>query len=324
MPGRIIRKWRPPLLLVLGGTLGAVLTLPPAGLLALRALSPTLGFRQSALLITALVLITTAILAFLLWRLLLRPVTALAARAETLQAGDAGALIPLEHYGTRELRDLGQSVLDMAATLHNREAAIRSFTDHVTHEFKTPLTAIRGAAELLEMGGDTGEDHQLYATILGATARMEQLLAALRQMAAAREPLHRGETTLSALLPRLARDFPQLAFRAIGGDITLPLATEGLAIVLHHLAQNAAEHQARHITFAAQALPDGATLTVGDDGSGISSGNRARIFDPFFTTKRDHGGTGMGLSIARTLLHAHSATLHLANDDTGTTFMIEF
>lgn len=326
MPRRIIKKWRPPLYLVLGGVLGAVLTAPLAGLLAVRFLSGTFGFRHAALLIAVLVIVMTAVLGYLLWRLILRPVTALAARAEALQSGDASTLIPLPHYGTRELRHLGQSVLDMAATLHNRTAAIRSFTDHVTHEFKTPLTAIRGAAELLDTGDASGENRQLQATILGATARMEQLLAALRQMAAAREPLYRGETSLSALLPTLSRDFPHLTFHSTGAQITLPLATQGLAIVLHHLSENAAEHGARQVTLAAQTRSDGPALTVSDDGAGISPGNRARVFQPFFTTKRDAGGTGMGLSIAHTLLQAHAATLRLAdtNAGTGTHFVIEF
>jgi signal transduction histidine kinase len=196
MPRRIVQKWRPPLLVVLGGTLAAVLTLPPAGLIAVRSLSPALGFRTSALLVTASVILVTAILAFLLWRLLLRPVTALAARTEALSAGDDTALAPLEHYGTSELEHLGESVLTMAATLQNREAAVRSFTDHVTHEFKSPLTAIRGAAELLELA-DPGNE-SLRANILAATARMEQLLAALRKIAAARAP----STTAPRRCPR--------------------------------------------------------------------------------------------------------------------------
>lgn len=324
MPRRITKKWRPPLLLVLGGVLGAVLIAPLAGLVAVRFLSGILGFRQSAILIALVVVLMTSALGYLLWRLILRPVTALAARAELLQSGDASALAPHEHYGTRELRHLGQSVLDMAATLHNRQAAIRSFTDHVTHEFKTPLTAIRGAAELLNTGATDADSHQLSATILAATARMEQLLAALHRIASAREPLYRGQTRLSVVLPTLVRDFPQLRFLATGDDIALPLAAEGLTIVLRHLTENAAEDHATCVTFTVQADASGATLKVSDDGRGISSGNRAHVFKPYFTTKRDTGGTGMGLSIAQTLLHAHSASLRLVGSDVGTTFAIEF
>ena len=324
MPRRIIKKWRPPLLLVLGGVLGAVLIAPLAGLAAVRVLSAILGFRQSAIVIAIVVVIMTSAMGYLLWRLILRPVTALAARAELLQSGDASALAPLEHYGTRELRHLGQSVLDMAATLHNREAAIRSFTDHVSHEFKTPLTAIRGASELLNTGVTDDDSLRLYATILAATDRMEQLLTALQRIASAREPLYRGQTSLSAVMPTLARDFPQLPFHAAGDDIALPMAADGLVIVLRHLTENAAEDHATRVTFTAQSDASGATLMVSDDGRGISNGNRAHVFKPYFTTKRDTGGTGMGLSIAQTLLQAHSASLRLADSDVGTTFVIEF
>ena len=320
MPRRIVQKWRPPLLVVLGGTLAAVLTLPPAGLIAVRSLSPALGFRTSALLVTASVILVTAILAFLLWRLLLRPVTALAARTEALSAGDDTALAPLEHYGTSELEHLGESVLTMAATLQNREAAVRSFTDHVTHEFKSPLTAIRGAAELLELA-DPGNE-SLRANILAATARMEQLLAALRKIAAARAPLHHGTTTLSAVLPEIVR--PSLSQSATGEHIPLPLAAEGLRIVLTHLIENAAEHGATQIDLHVSARQEGPRLTVSDNGPGISPGNRDRVFTPFFTTRREKGGTGMGLAIARTLLQAHGGSISLADSQHGATFVIDF
>jgi two-component system OmpR family sensor kinase len=307
MPRRIVQKWRPPLLVVLGGTLAAVLTLPPAGLIAVRSLSPALGFRTSALLVTASVILVTAILAFLLWRLLLRPVTALAARTEALSAGDDTALAPLEHYGTSELEHLGESVLTMAATLQNREAAVRSFTDHVTHEFKSPLTAIRGAAELLELA-DPGNE-SLRANILAAAARMEQLLAALRKIAAARVPLHHGTTTLSAVLPEIVR--PGLSQSTTGEQIT-------------HLIENAAEHSATQIDLHVSARQEGPRLTVSDNGPGISPGNRDRVFTPFFTTRREKGGTGMGLAIARTLLQAHGGSISLADSQHGATFVIDF
>ncbi|MFZ1661139.1 MAG: HAMP domain-containing sensor histidine kinase [Paracoccaceae bacterium] len=320
MPRRIVQKWRPPLLVVLGGTLAAVLTQPPAGLIAVRNLSPALGFRSSALLVTASVILVTAILAFLLWRLLLRPVTALAARTEALSAGDDAALAPLEHYGTTELEHLGESVLTMAATLQNREAAVRSFTDHVTHEFKSPLTAIRGAAELLELS-DTGNE-SLRANILAATSRMEHLLAALRRIAAARAPLHRGNTTLSAILPEIAR--PGLTQTTSGEHVPIPLASDGLRIVLTHLIENAVEHGATQIDLHTTEHREGPRLTISDNGSGISPGNRERVFTPFFTTKREKGGTGMGLAIARTLLQAHGGSIVLGDSQKGATFIIDF
>jgi signal transduction histidine kinase len=61
---------------------------------------------------------------------------------------------------------------------------------------------------------------------------------------------------------------------------------------------------------------------VSDDGPGISEANRAHVFDPFFTTHRDHGGTGMGLTIARALLHSHGGTIELLPSEKGARFRL--
>lgn len=319
MPGRITRKWRPSLLFVLGGAVGMVLMLPPAGLLAVRWLSPYLDFRTSALIVGLLVLIAAMLLAWLLWRLLLRPIRSLAARADALRA-DGATPEPLDHYGTAELRDLGQSVLDMARALQNREATVRAFTDHVSHEFKAPLTAIRGAAELLQDDPALdGENVRLVQTITRAVARLDRLLDALRATAAAREPRYQGACHPTALLAALRAQFPGLDVQVTGADLALPMSADGMMVALTHLAQNAAAAGARRLTLA---VGDGPSLTVADDGPGISPGNRAEVFRPFFTTRRAAGGTGMGLAITRSLIEAHGGTIILQPSASGAEFRI--
>jgi signal transduction histidine kinase len=310
-------------LLVLAGTLGAVLSFPVFGLLALRAMIGDMGFRQSAILITLAIVLATAVLAFLLWRLLLRPIRALAARAEALKSGGP-VPEPLAHYGTRELRDLGESVLDMARHLHNREATVRSFTDHATHELKTPITAIRGAAEVLLDGATDEGDRQLAATILAAAGRMEDQLAALRRIAAAREGGFAGTCRLDDIAPAMQASFPALGLDINGANVALPLAPDVLSAVLQQLLGNAALHRATRVRLSATDATGGPTLTVADNGSGISPGNRARIFEPFFTTRREEGGTGMGLAIVRALIEARGGTVELLPGTEGASFLIRF
>ena len=321
MPSGIARKWRPPLLLVLGGTLGAVLAAPLLGLAALRALEEALGFGQSAALIGLAVVAVTLILGFLLWRLLLRPIRALAARAESVRDGGPEPA-PLDHYGTRELRDLGESVLGMAAALSNRERTIRTFTDHVTHELKTPIAAIRGPAELREgPPAFAQQGPRRVPTILASARRMEEQLTALRRVAAVREPTHRGEARLAEVLPALRAAFPGLELRADGPDVSVPLDRDGLDIVLRHLIGNSAGHGALRVTLSAR---DGPDLVIVDDGTGIAEGDRPRVFDPFFTTRRETNGTGMGLTIVRNLLQAHGGQIELLPSANGAAFRIRF
>jgi signal transduction histidine kinase len=307
------------LLLVLGGAVGAVLVLPMLALLAMPLSAEAIGEGKARAFLALALAVAALVLAYLLARLLLSPIRALAAWAAAVPGRGAA---PLPHYGTRELGELGRSVLDMARALENRAASIRSFTDHVTHELKTPLTAIRGAAEMLAASeGLSPEDRRLADMVLASAARMEVELAALRRVAAAREPGAAGETTLDALAPGLRADFPGLELAIEGGGAALPLVPERLKAVLAQLLGNSEAHGARRVVLRAEAA---GALDISDDGPGISPGNRERIFEPFFTTRREAGGTGMGLPIAEALLAASGAAIALVPGPGGARFRIEF
>ena len=232
----------------------------------------------------------------------------------------------IDHYGTQEVGELAQAVLDMAEVLQSREMAVRGYTDHVTHELKTPLTAIRGAAELLEADEDlTAESRHLVEAIAEAEKRAVKLLGAAREIAAARMPEHRGTTSLSACLTQLRERFPQIEIDADNADEKIPLAQSGLEIVLGQLTQNAVGAGATRMTLMSGKGIEGTWLRVADNGPGISSGNATKVFEPFFTTKRDSGGTGMGLAIVQTLLLAHGSLITIDPDVVdGTGFRISF
>ena len=312
-------------MLVLGGSLMAILVLPVYAALGADILTPLTGRRNAVFIVAAGSFLATLVLGLLLWRLIRAPVQALAARAQSIRGGDAPE--GLEHYGTPEIGELAQAVLDMAEVLQSREMAVRGYTDHVTHELKTPLTAIRGAAELLEAEEDLPEGaKRLVSTIAGAEKRAVKLLGAARQIAAAREPEHRGTCRLKDCVPDLEARLSTTKLQVLKDDVELPLAQSGLAVVLGHIAENAEEAGATELTLESGESDEGPWLVVSDNGPGISSGNAAQVFEPFFTTRRDSGGTGMGLAIVQTLLLAHGALIQLVDtgEGAGTRFHIQF
>lgn len=307
MSERIKQKWRPPLALVIGGTLAAVLCLPLLGIGYFRVAGDILGWGETAWLIGWIALIATIILGFLLWRLVLRPVYALTTHALAVKEGRRDAPLP-PHFGTPEITALAQAVQDMGATLQDREAGLRAYSDHVTHELKSPLTSLIAAAELLD-GADEEDRNKLVKTVRSSAQTMQSQLEALRRLASAREPVGPGPALLSEVVGRLQADLTI----ELKGDAVLPLDGDALMAVLGHLAQNAAAHGADRLVISGE----GQSIVVRDDGAGIAAGNRNRVFDPFFTTRRGAGGTGMGLAIVRTMLQAAGGEIRLTTPDTG-------
>lgn len=318
MPREVRRKWRPPLVLVVAGTLAAVLVLPLFGVAYAQIAGDILRRRQTVILIGCIAGVTAAVLGFLLWRLVLRPVNALTDYARAIARGHGDPVRPA-HFGTAEFSQLAQSVIDMGTTLNNREAVLRSYADHVTHELKSPLTVLRGAAELLDSPGLKAADRRALLTrIDGAADRMTALLDAQRALARAQEPLAEGTCRVAPLMAELQREHPGVTLE-LASDGDLPIAAAGVRLVLTHLLANAEAHGASKVVI--DASPE--FLRVADDGPGISPGNRARVFDPFFTTRRESGGTGMGLPIVKRMLQAHGADIRLA-EGPGAVFEVVF
>jgi signal transduction histidine kinase len=281
--------------------LGTVLTEDGVAFLLL-ALATTAG----ALLVGALLL-----------RTMLRPITALRDQSHLVANGTHSSLQPLAHYGMREIADLGDAVMTMADSLALRRKAIEIHTNHVTHELKSPVTAIIGAAELLQDDALPPEVKQrLQASVMAQGRRMETLLDQLREMTRAR--LHEagppGE--LSEMTPGL----PGIEIRLKASDPKIPLSRAHGETILIHMAQNARNHGASQLDLKW----DGKTLRLSDNGAGFGEAHLDRLTDPFYTTRREQGGTGFGLAIVVALLDLYGARLTPIKTMGGAVFEIDF
>ncbi|HEV2676155.1 MAG TPA: HAMP domain-containing sensor histidine kinase [Aliidongia sp.] len=282
--------------------------------------------RRNVLLAALAVLLVTMGIGFVFLRALTRPIHELMRRTEEIQQGDRDAIRPLVHHGTREIARLSESFLDMARSLFDRSDYIATFTAHVSHELKSPLTSIQGAAELLR--DDAGqmsepERRRFLGNIIDDAARLATLVRRLRELAKADNPQLGGKTSLGTIIAKLGAS-AGLAIEAAGeSDTDIAMSEENATIVFSHLADNAAQHGASWLRVTVErGAPELMRITVADDGTGISEGNRSRIFDPHFTTRRESGGTGMGLAIVQSLLRAHGGGVRLVSADEGGTFEI--
>jgi len=274
--------------------------------------------RYALLTMLAATLFAAAVIGWMFVRLVSRPIYALRDESRAIAAGRKPDPTPLAHYGLRELAELGDSVATMAGTLSRQSEEMSTYTDHVTHELKSPVTAIIGAAELLQDGAlDPASRAKLLSNIETEGHRMSRLLGRLRDMTRLRFDREGEPGELARMLP----DVAGLKIDVVAApNATLPLSEDHGRIVLLHMAQNSRAHHAKtlQITFAGQ------ELRLSDDGDGISESDRARVAEPFFTTRRELGGTGMGLTIVAAILEGYGATLDCLPSETGALFVIRF
>ncbi|MGD9544298.1 MAG: ATP-binding protein [Methylocystis sp.] len=245
------------------------------------------------------------------------PMRELMSRTAAIARGDRAALTPVTHHGTAEFAQLTQSFFDMAEALQSRSDFIATFAAHVSHELKSPLTAIQGAAELLRedvgtpAGGMSDAERRRFLTnIIADTGRLTAIVQRLRELARAEATPIAGETTLEKGLAELRSAFSALRIEAEGPlSASVGMSLENVSVALSHLADNAQRHGATKLTISCARKGDDLMIVVRDDGRGVSRANRDRIFDSFFTTQREEGGTGMGLAIVRAMLQAHGGSI---------------
>ena len=278
--------------------------------------------------LAAALLSVGVLLALGLSRLVARPLAVVVAQAEQVALG--GEADPLRWPGTREVAALSAALTRMAAVLDRRARYIVAFAASVSHEFKTPLAGLRGAAELLEDHADTLAPHErdkLLAIVSSSTGRLEQLVRRLLDLARAdmMPPARGAATSVDAVSSTLLAKYREqgMVVTANVGTATVALPADALAAMLTNLLDNAAAYAAgAAVTIEARRDRGKTVITVSDDGPGVSAANRGRVFDPFFTTARENGGTGLGLSIVHAIAAGAGGTTELLKTEHGACFRI--
>lgn len=219
-------------------------------------------------------------------------------------------------------------VLHDITELRRLERVRRDFVANVSHEFRTPLTAIQGFAETLLAGAidDSVNRTRFLEIILEHSRRLARLtedLLVLSKMDADRLELEIQQLRVSQLIEscletaqrraaekdlRISVNLPQ-SLPDIAGD------RRRLAEVLQNLLDNAIQYTlpGGQITVSAEPQDDEVILTVSDTGIGIPKVDQPRIFERFYRVdvarSREAGGTGLGLAIAKHLVEVHGGRL---------------
>ncbi|MYE13566.1 MAG: HAMP domain-containing histidine kinase [Gammaproteobacteria bacterium] len=273
---------------------------------------------QAAVLVVAVVFGIASFTA----RTLVLPIRRLAQDAERLSAGETDTFERRRHYRVREIAELADTVAAMASNLQWRAGYVRDLARHVSHEFKTPITAIQGAVEVLRDHFDNmsaAERTHFLDNVASDVERLDRLTQRLLELA--RADMAAASDDVTDVLD-VARGLRKGAVEVGPGTARARIGRSSAEAVLTHLVDNAVEHGATRV--GVRASCDGKTveLRVEDDGEGISEGNRAHVFEPFFTTRRDRGGTGLGLAISSALVRNAGGTIELVASDRGASFRV--
>jgi two-component system, OmpR family, sensor kinase len=260
--------------------------------------------------------------AFLLARAISRPVGRVAAATRQLAQDERHEPVPVE--GPRELASLARSFNDLGEQLAKARAAERSFLLSVSHELKTPLTAIRGYAEGVEEGVLPVEE--AADTIRVEALRLERLvqdLLDLGRMNKAEFSVQRDVVDLSATVRDAVRRYEGQA-RAFGVTLEHDAPEQAPAIgdadrllqVASNLVENALRLTPPGGVVRVCASPG--ELVVEDTGPGLRPEELPRAFERFYLHSR-YGrerpvGTGLGLAIVKQLVEGMAGTVEVTSD----------
>ncbi len=258
---------------------------------------------------------------FIGWRAS-RSLRLLARVSERLSAGqvDEAALDDAKGSRILETARLAEAMGTMAALLRARMAYITEFAGNVSHEFKTPVSSLRGTIELLrdDDGMPPEQRARFLDNALGDLDRLSNLVGGLLRLARAEEGGERAPVDLDGVAQGVVRRHAGVALTGSAG--TVLAAEEQLAAVLENLVANARRHGGPTVRVEAWRRGGRAGFDVVDDGAGIDPRMLGQLFDRFFTTDRERGGTGLGLALVRTVCERHGGGVSVASRPGETRF----
>ncbi|GGC05805.1 two-component sensor histidine kinase [Oxalicibacterium flavum] len=256
------------------------------------------------------------VIVFIFVRRILRPIKALADAAERVSRGEHVGPLPVT--GPREAREVTTAFNIMQERLRRFIEDRTHMLAAISHDFRTPLTSLRLRTELID-------DPELRAAMRRSLDDMsvmaEETLRFSRDDSVNEDT---QETDLAALLREVVDDQAVLQHRiALQAPASLPYRCRPLAIkrAITNLVDNAVRY-GEHVRIDLGRDEQGQiVIALRDDGPGIPPERIADAFEPFVrldpARNRDNGGTGLGLTTARSCVEAHGGSLTLANHAQG-------
>lgn len=285
-------------------------------------------------------LFLSLILAYMISRWVADPLQEVVSAAQTYPSE---AMKPVSPSGPHEVQDLTRAFNSMVGRVESSQRSQREFVANVSHELKTPLTAVQGFAQaILDETADTPEARKQAAQIIydeaGRMHRMALDLLDLARLEAGTADLKMSSVDIKALLQNIVEKFTPQALRKELGlqlDVSADLPAligdgDRLAQVFTNLVDNALKFTPTggQVTLSAARVGTDVEISITDSGIGVVKEALPRLFDRFYQADPsraggDGHGAGLGLAIVKEIVDAHNGKISVRSElGHGTTFVI--
>lgn len=295
---------------------------------------------SQTILYSVLVIPLTLIVALLFIRSITRPLNLLKPQIKELQLGNLNH--PISATGASEVVEIATILDDMRRQLLALEEGKNQFIMHVSHDFKTPLAALKEGAALLQDGTAghlTDAQKEISSIISDSVNQLQSLIEdllnfnmVLDDSLARRDLVCSMHDELARVLDerRLQLDAKSLRPTIVGRNFTMHIHPQHMRAIFDNLISNAIRFSPPGGEIQIQSALDTEHLRieVADCGPGIPPDARDMVFEPFFSTHASYEGslksTGLGLSIVNQLVHKYRGEVRAACQAIGGRIIIEF
>lgn len=283
--------------------------------------------RSRLLRVTGLTAFSLVVIASVLARFVTRPIRLLTEYARDVAAGNER---PPPRFGKGEIGELGHAFFAMRHALEGHKY-VEEYVQHLTHELKSPVAAIRGAAELLEDSSMDVEQRQRFvANIASESGRLQRILERLLELSSLEHQNTELRTERFSLREIVEEVFEALSAKsAVRGvhltvDAAKPVMIEAERFLVWQLCANVVDNALDFSppggTVSASLVPDSVRgtvmLTVRDEGPGFPDYALDRLGEKFYSLPRPDTGkksSGLGLSFVKAVVRRHAGSVQFSN-----------
>ncbi|MFC7372923.1 sensor histidine kinase [Fictibacillus iocasae] len=283
-------------------------------------------------------LVLVALISYFVAKKLSLPLVQMRRAAEKMAGGELA--VRVETIGNDELNDLGQSLNELASQLQQQEEARKTLTADVAHELRTPLSTVKSHLEAIE----DGVFELSVKRVSGLKEEIDRLidivedLEQLTRMESPEFELNKEKVDIGYLLEKSAQSLHASFIRkniefSLESNVTQDVLADAKRVsqIIVNLLNNALKYTPPGGSVTAKAFDEvgSVVLMIKDSGIGIAQEDQEKIFDRFYRTEksrnRKYGGSGIGLTIVKKLVDAHSGDIWIESEPgLGTTFYVRF